>query len=215
MKSLRSSAILLPAAALLLCAQDPYRAAPKNYHREFENRYVAVSRASFRPGDSLPVHNHPEIPTVYVYLTDGGPIRFTHFQPSYTLVRRPVKAGAIRFNRNAHTEIHRVEYLGDAPSEYLRISLKTTPGPRHRDARMAADDATPFEDPQVRISRATCAPHSACDPPAHRAVIVNLNTRTASWFDPAAEQSHENQSSDTVREIRVELKTEPAAVEHP
>jgi hypothetical protein len=211
-----SSAMLAPAAAILLCAQDPFQVASKNYHREFENRYVDVSRATLRPGDKLPVHNHPAIPTVYVYLSDGGSIRFTHIQPSpYVLVRRPVKAGAIRFNRNAHTETHRVEYLGDALSEYLRVSLKTVPGPPHRDARIAAGDVTPFEDPQIRISRSTCGPHGACDPPGHRAVIVNLNTRTARWFDPATERSYENRASEAVQEIRIELKTEPTAAGRP
>lgn len=209
MKLLVFSAISIWAAGSLV-AQDPFQAAPANFHQEFENRYVSVSRATFRPGDKVPVHNHPPIPTVYIYVTDGGQIRFTHLQPSaYVMVRRPVQSGAIRFNRNAHTETHRVEYLGDAPSEYLRVSLKTVPAPPHRDARIAADDATPFEDAQVRISRAVCAAHATCEALAHPAVIVNLNTRMASWFDPAAEP-RENRTSEPVREIRIEIKTEPA-----
>ncbi|MGH9667152.1 MAG: hypothetical protein ACRD9L_22235 [Bryobacteraceae bacterium] len=216
MNLLFSSAMWLPVTAVVLCAQDPFQVAPANYHREFDNGYVDVSRVTLRPGDMLPVHNHPAIPTVYVYLTGGGPIRFTHIQPSpYVLVRRPVRAGAIRFNRNAHTETHRVEYLGDTSSEYLRVSLKTVPGPRHRDARIAADDPTPFEDAQVRIGRFTCAPHGTCDPPGRPAVIVNLNTRTATWFDPAAGGARENRTSEAIHEIRIELKTGPALTEHP
>ena len=70
-------------------AQDPYVVAPKNYSLEFENDSVRVSRAMLAPGDKLPVHDHPANPTVFVYLTDGGPIRFTHVQPEFTVERPP------------------------------------------------------------------------------------------------------------------------------
>jgi hypothetical protein len=41
-----------------------------------------------------------------------------------TVTRPAVKAGAIRFAHSA-PETHSVEYLGDAPTEYVRIELRT------------------------------------------------------------------------------------------
>src|SRR5215510_13209883 len=89
------------AVAVLACAQQPYSTLPANYKLEFENQWVRISRVKYSPGDRLPVHSHPSIPTVYVYLTDGGPIRFTHISPKFTIERPAVKAGGVRFNRNA------------------------------------------------------------------------------------------------------------------
>jgi hypothetical protein len=143
----------LAACAWAVFAQDAYRTCPQNYTLEFENQYVRISRVRHLPGDSLPVHSHPSLPTVYVYLTDGGPIRFSHVSPKFTIERPAVRAGGIRFNRNAQVETHTVEYLGDAPAEYLRVELKTTPGDKHRDFRIAADDMEPREDQMIRISR--------------------------------------------------------------
>ena len=99
-----------------LLAQDPFVTAPKNYRLEFENGSVRVSRAMFAPGDKLPVHDHPAYPTVFVYLTDGGPIRFTHIQPSFTMERPAIMKGGIRFHTGAK-ERHAVEYLGDSASD--------------------------------------------------------------------------------------------------
>src|SRR5690348_427713 len=139
---MRLAAVLC--ATICAFAQDPYTTAPDNYKLEFENDWVRVSRVIYRPGDKLPVHSHPVYPTVYVYVTDGGPIIFGH-QEFATMQRRPVKAGQIRFNRG-NKETHTTEYLGDAPSEYVRLELKTEPVdlPR-RDIRIAPDDSKPFE----------------------------------------------------------------------
>ena len=79
--------LLLAAVAYPAAAQNPYTTASKNYRLEFENESVRVSRAMFAPGDKLPVHDHPGNPTVFVYLTDGGPIRFTHVEPAFTVER--------------------------------------------------------------------------------------------------------------------------------
>jgi hypothetical protein len=62
----------------LFVTQDPYQRAPENFQLEFENAWTRVSRVTFRPGDKIPEHDHPAFPTVYVYLTDAGPARFSH-----------------------------------------------------------------------------------------------------------------------------------------
>lgn len=182
----------------LAFAQDPYTVAPKNYHLEFENPYVRVSRVSYRPGDKLAVHDHPALPTIYIYTTDGGPILFGHQE--FQAIRRPeVKAWQIRFNRG-NKETHTTEYLGDAPSEYLRIELKTerVEIPR-RDVRMPADNAAPFENAMLKIERVACPP---CLPAAHAAVIVNTEDRSVHWVMAGGNLPG--------RQIRVELKTPPA-----
>jgi hypothetical protein len=173
-------AVTLLAVAFLARAQNPYSTLPRNYTLEFENESVRISRVKYFPGDKLAVHSHPSIPTVYVYLTDGGPIRFIHKTPPFTLERPAVKAGGVRCNRNAQVETHEVEYLGDSATEYLRIELKTVPGPPHRDARLHNDSDFPWEDPQVRISRFHGQPPKLVRP----AVLVNIGERSFAWLSP-------------------------------
>jgi hypothetical protein len=193
---------LVAALAALAAAQNPYEKLPRNYQLELENEYVRVSRVRYFPGDKLAVHAHPSIPTVYVYLTDGGPVRFTHVTPKFTVERRAVKAGGVRFNRNAKTETHETEYMGDAESEYLRIEMKTTPGPPHPDARLRTAADFPWEDPQVRISSTESKPR-----PNHPAVIVDITRRSFTWFHPEGAPASATEEG---RFVIVELKSTTA-----
>src|SRR4051812_15941282 len=99
--SLRAIRSLVVLGSLALAghagAQEPTTAAPNNYRLELDNEFVRVIRATLAPRDHVPVHQHPTLPTVYVYLTDAGPTRFTHITPSYTLERAPVRAGGVRY----------------------------------------------------------------------------------------------------------------------
>src|ERR1700722_4458804 len=115
---------MLSTFLLALLLQDPV-------HLLFENAWVRASRVTYQPHETVPVHEHPATPTcVYIYVTDGGEFRFTHmtgFKTSgYVITRPAVKAGAIRFGHSA-PETHSVEYLGDEPTEYVRIELRTEP----------------------------------------------------------------------------------------
>ena len=201
--------------ALAAGAQEPPQslqattAAPKNYRLEFENEFVRVIRATLGPRDHVPVHQHPTFPTVYVYLTDAGPARFTHITPSYTIERAPVRAGGVRYNRNAHIETHVVDNLSDVASEYLRIEMKTTPDAPHPDVRIAPDDTRRVEDAQVRISRHFCSPGRVCDMPTGPAVVVTMNDRSVSWLGPGALSLIHNYGEQPFHQIWVELKTKP------
>jgi hypothetical protein len=202
--------LLLLAAAFPVAAQSPYAVAPQNYRLEFENESVRVSRASFAPGDRLPIHDHPAAPAVFVYLTDGGPIRFTHITPAFTVERAPVERGGIRFHSGAK-ETHIVDYLGDRPSEYLRIELKTErPDKQVQHVRIAATDHKPFENGQLRISRSLCAGRDSCGHLDFAAVIVNLSDRSVAWY--AAGDTVRNGKDDPALQIRIELKTKPAGL---
>jgi hypothetical protein len=166
-------AFLLAQLLLLLPAQDAEVVAPRSYRPEFENQRVRVERVVYRPREKIALHDHPAIPTVYVYLRDSGPIRFVHLgDEPFTLTRPAVKAGGFRLSKGAK-ETHSVESLTDQLTEYLRIELKGLAvdrqvwhgrfPPEPRAARSRAGQAVRYEDKQVRIARVTCGARRACD----------------------------------------------------
>jgi hypothetical protein len=115
---MRTAARLVVGLAMcgVAAAQDPYRMAPDHYHLVFENAWVRATRVTFNPHDMLPEHAHPPAPTTcYVYVTDGGPIRFHHITGEHVagmvIQRKAVQAGAIRF-AHGEPETHTVEYPG-------------------------------------------------------------------------------------------------------
>lgn len=108
-------------------AQDPAKKLPQNYRIALENNLVQVVRVTYQPHEKLPLHDHSQRPTIYVYLTDSGPVRFSHVEnPSFELTRRPLKAGEFRVSPG-RLERHLVENLGDIRTEFLRVELKYVP----------------------------------------------------------------------------------------
>jgi len=217
--SLRYSPLLVLMAACA-SAQDPYTVAGDHYHLVFENEWARVSRVTYGPHETAPVHQHPPTPTtIYIYVTDGGEFRFNHitgFKVSgFTITRPAVKAGAIRFAHSA-PETHTVEYLGDAPTEYVRIELRTESlGIPIRDVRIppaAMDPARSavkkeFENGQVRILRVVCASGESCpasDNPDDPAIVTIMTgpDKGSVQFSPETEKGPRE-------EVRVELKTSP------
>jgi hypothetical protein len=190
--------------AVSAIAQDPYR----------------VARVTYQPGDTLPVHSHPPTPTtVYVYVTDGGAIRFRHVTGEHVagvvIERKPVQAGAIRFAHGA-PETHSVEYLGDMPTEYARIELRTDPLDRPvRDVRLPPAKADlsqssaniAFENRQVRILRVVCVAGQHCPPSEHpddQVVVVTMTGPRRGellWNPPPA--------AGPIEQVCIELKTKP------
>lgn len=86
-RDIRSSPLRLGLVTALLAvsistppvrAQDPMQVAPGSYRLDFENDLVKVVHVLYPPHAKLPAHDHPKGPTAYVYLTDSGPILFTH-----------------------------------------------------------------------------------------------------------------------------------------
>jgi hypothetical protein len=158
---------------MLAFGQDPEQVAPQAYRREFENEWVRVTRVRYAPRERLAPHDHPGLPTVYVYLSDSGPVRFVHAgEEEFTLTRPAVKTGGFRLSRGNRGERHSVESLSDTPSHFLRIELKTQffdlknfigryppkPYPRSRSSQEMR-----VENPQVRVLRLVCAPRRRCD----------------------------------------------------
>jgi hypothetical protein len=209
--------LLMPLAVM---AQDPYVVAADHYHLLFENAWVRATRVTYGPHETAPVHRHPPTPTtVYVYVTDGGVMRFRHVtgrgMEGVNVDRKAVKAGAIRFAHGA-PETHSVEYLGDEPTEYARLELRTEPLDRPTlDVRLppvALDLSKPstqvqFENGQVRILRVACAAGHACpnsEHPNDPAVTVNLSGphRGAVEWSPRP-------AAGPLEQVRIELKTQP------
>jgi hypothetical protein len=207
------------ALALPALPQDPYRVAPDNYHLVFENEWARATRVTYQPHDKLPVHAHPPTPTtLYVYVTDGGPIRFGHVTGEHVeglaITRKPVQAGALRFAHGA-PETHTVEYLGDTPTEYARIELRTEPLDRPvRDVRLPpiptdlskSSTTVQFENRQVKILRVVCAAGDSCPASAVPAVVVTMSGPRRGeilWF-PKPQPGPLDQ-------VRIELKTKPVA----
>jgi len=183
-----------------LFAQDPCKL-------EFENEWVRVSRVTYPPFGKSKTHAHPMTPTVYVYTTDGGPIRFLHAE-GFSIDRPAVKAGGIRFNRGM-VEQHEVESLSGIPSEYLRIELKTEPLELpSRDIRIPPAENRGFENAQIRIEKSICEAHQKCgvvDPPS---VVVNLEDRNPTWV-PGGTPAPENGTSQPLKLVRIVLKSAP------
>ena len=135
--------------------------------------------------------------------------------PGTVITRPAVKAGAIRFAHSA-PETHSVEYLGDAPTEYIRIELRSEardlpirniriPPPVMDPAKSAV--LNEFENGQVRILRVVCAAGEKCpasknpDDPAIVTVMTGPNLGTVLW-QPKPETGPRDEG-------RIELKTDP------
>ena len=60
----------LPAAKTAsLWAADPLEVAPTMYKLTFENDRVRVMEVTFKPGEKIPAHSHPDH---YAYVLEGG-----------------------------------------------------------------------------------------------------------------------------------------------
>jgi hypothetical protein len=152
------------AAGPAVWAQDPIQTLPKNYRVEFENRWVRVVHGHYAAKEILPQHDHPKTPTLYLYLSDAGPVRFKHTGANpYALDRPAVKQGGFRLNPGVLEE-HEVENISGTPSNFLRVEFKTLPFKR-RTLRGHFPPASAdfwkaeecrqvvFEDQNIRITR--------------------------------------------------------------
>ena len=152
-------------------AQDPVKTLPDSYRLDLENDWVRVVHVRYAAHAKLPAHDHPTVPTAYVYLNDAGPVLFKHIGLSYGVIGRPATvAGAVRLAR-AVQEVHEVENPGDTPSEFLRVELKRLPDEPPLRGRLYPEPHPPgenvskvqFENDNLRVTRRACAPDVPCD----------------------------------------------------
>jgi hypothetical protein len=150
-------------------AQDPLITLPRNYRSVFDNNVVAVIRAHYGPHEKLPVHDHSNYPTVYVYLSDSGPVRMEHFEEKpFVLTRPPTVKGSFRVSPG-RPERHSVENMGDTSSDFLRVELKQISLGLLEPFRGAAPlsllqsrDSLEFTDTELQIERIICVGSSPC-----------------------------------------------------
>ena len=152
-------------------AQDPVKTLPDSYRLDLENEWVRVVHVHYAAHAKLPLHDHPTVPTAYVYLNDAGPVLFKHVGLTYSVIGRPATvAGAVRLAR-AVQEVHEVENPGDTPSEFLRVELKRMPddpplrGRLYPEAHPTGENVAKvqFENDHLRVTRRACAPEIPCD----------------------------------------------------
>jgi hypothetical protein len=195
--------------------QDPFVVAADHYKLELDNPWVRVVRVTYGPYEKAPMHDHPSNPSVYIYLNNAGPLKFSHGSGVVT-ERGEVVAGAIRFNRGS-VETHEVENLGKEPSEYLRVELRTEPLDLiAADVRISATAPVPsfqrsvvFENGQLRIVRATCPGGQDCSylsTGAEPAIVV-LDGKLK-WLANGVD-NFANKGPNAIEQIRLELKSKP------
>ena len=107
-----------------MAAQDGAVSLQHNYQTLLDNEQMQVVRVHYGAHEALPVHDHSHYPTVYVYLSNSGLVRFIHDGESpFTLMRRPVRKGWFRVSPG-RIERHQVANLGSGASDFLRVECK-------------------------------------------------------------------------------------------
>jgi hypothetical protein len=145
-------------------AQDPLITLPRNYRSVLDNNVVTVIRAHYGPHEKLPVHDHSNYPTVYIYLSDSGPVRMEHFRADSAADGK----GSFRVSPG-RPERHSVENMGDTSSDFLRVELKQISLGLLEPFRGAAPlsllqsrDSLEFTDTELQIERIICVGSSPC-----------------------------------------------------
>jgi quercetin dioxygenase-like cupin family protein len=154
------------AAAAHTSAQDGASALTQNYRTLLDNEQMQVVRVHYDPHEDLPVHDHSRYPTVYVYLSNSGPVRFVHDEAHpFTVTRRPVQVGWFRVSPG-RVEKHRVANLGPMASDFLRVECKQIALGQIRSEFRYSEDVnltktsatTDYSSPEMVIRRFVIAP---------------------------------------------------------
>lgn len=207
------------------------------YRTQFENEWLRLVRVRYPANTAVPVHGHPSTVTVYVYLSESSPIRFTHHgSRTHVVTRQPTTPGGFRVSRGGD-ESHAAENLGPIASDYLRVEFKTEPGgnrsPFFRDGRRLTagrETATDvrFTNAQMRVTRvavpagqsaeiatAAAAPALllALDPATLTmdGASVSLTTGQERWIAPSRRERLTNAGTTPIELLRIDFLTAPRA----
>jgi len=137
---------------------DAIKILPQAYTLAFENDWVRVVRVHYDAKAKLPEHEHPGGVTVYLYFNASDGVLFTHDDGSAPVPRPPVRPGSIRVG-NGPLEYHTVTNNADAPSDFIRILLKTQVNEKiaRPNARMTPDRME-YDHPSIRVARVDVQP---------------------------------------------------------
>jgi len=167
------SLLLASSAVLPVLGQDPLTAVPANYCLVLDNPIAEVIRVHYGPHERIGVHDHSPFPTVYVYLSDSGPVRFAHDEdPPFALTRPSVVKGSFRVSPGRR-ERHTVENLSGTGSNFLRIELKHVPLgsglPSFRGKAPGeltrSGSSVEYRSPQFTVGRILCKAEEVCELP--------------------------------------------------
>jgi len=176
--------LLLSGPISITAQQNP--SLPLNYTTILTNETFKVIRVHYGPHEKVPVHDHPAIPTVFVYLNNSGPVNIIHDEPKpETITRPPTHLGAFRIGPGI-IERHAIENLSDLPSDFLRVELphlddKITEfrGPAPTDLTHNID-ATEFSSPHLTVRRILCVESTPCPvPPASAPAVLVVFSNTS------------------------------------
>jgi hypothetical protein len=215
-------AVMVAAVGVGVAAQEGAATLPKNYKVTFENAWVKVTSVRYEGKQKLPGHTHTPNPAAYVYLNDGPPVIFTHVggKPA---TRAATKAGAFRVYRGLE-EVHEVENTGAAPSEFLRVELKTAPtepgsfyGKFERPAAPSTEPVVHFNHSQLRVSRLWIQPGQelAVTTATEPALIVGLQSGAGlrvgdtRFVAPSSTERLRNAGTSAIDVLRFDLRTQP------
>ena len=184
--NIRLAAILMFLAPVYVTGQQKSSTLPANYKTILEDHSFKIIRVHYGPHEKVLIHDHPDAPTVYVYLNNSGPVRIVHEEAAtpFTLVRPPTQKGAFRVSPG-RLERHSIENLSDLESDFLRVELLNLRlGDRTLEFRGRAPDdsshnlsATEFSSPRLSVTRTICVDSSPCTvaPSPMSSVIVAIS----------------------------------------
>lgn len=96
-------------------SKDPMKVASNVYRFLNENERVRVLEVVFKPGESAPMHHHPEH---VVYVLKGGRLRLTSQGKTDDL---DLTAGSVVFLKEQN---HEAKNVGDSTIDLLVVELK-------------------------------------------------------------------------------------------
>lgn len=114
------AAIVLASAVSAAFAQDPVRVGPEIYKKAFENEQVRVNEVTFKPGDKIGRHSHPDH---FVYIIEPGKLRITRADGKTEELDG--KPGQVIWMKS---EAHSAENIGGTEFKALVVEMKKGKG---------------------------------------------------------------------------------------
>jgi hypothetical protein len=153
---------------------------PANYKTILDNPDILVMHVHYGAHETVPMHDHPAVATMYVYLNDSGPVDIIH-EGGATAHRPPTHTGAFRIAPGI-AERHSVVSQSDTASEFLRVEFKNVTFPnlpeagKHFAATLTPGITTEFQNDSITVSRINCAADKPCElpTPSQRSLLIPI-----------------------------------------
>jgi len=174
---------LIPHASNSQTSTIPSATLPPNYKTIFENPDLLVMHVHYGAHEFVPMHDHPAVSTLYVYLNDAGEVDIIHEGPNaVTAHRPPTHTGAFRIAPGI-AERHSVQSNSDTASDFLRVEFKhLTLADLPEAGKHVAADLTPgihteFQDTSLRIDSILCTADTPCSipPTPTRSLLIAIH----------------------------------------